>query len=110
MGGGGHGGELIEARLQEAELKRSDLACSVACRLALGSAGREQYRLALVQLGPWLRRSCSDLLSLRTDLHVWPRHPLSAWEDLPRIHLAEKGLTKPVATLACPSLAVTCEP
>merc|ERR1711972_416151 len=49
--GAGYGGELVEARCQEAELKRIDLACMVACRLVLGSVGREQYRLALVQVG-----------------------------------------------------------
>jgi len=32
-------------------LKRSDVACAVVFRLALGSVGREQYRLALVQVG-----------------------------------------------------------
>merc|ERR1711920_1088475 len=94
--GGRHGGELIEARFQEAELKRGDLACFVACRLALGSVGREQYRLALVQVG----YGSDDLVQMSflyapTSARGLGIIPSLHGEDMPRFHVDRKGLSEP---------------
>merc|ERR1711972_1093535 len=110
-GGGRHGGELIEARFQEAELKRSDLACIVACRLALGSVGRDQYRLALVQVG----YGSDDLVQVSflyapTSARGLGIMPSLHGEDMPRFHFDRKGLMEPGSSLTRSFLAVTCEP
>merc|ERR1711972_621767 len=109
-GGGRHGGELIEARFQEAELKRSDLACIVACRLLLGSVSREQYRMALVQVGHG-----SDAIVQMRSLSAPAStlglcSPSLLGEGMPRIHLFGKGLAEPVSLLTRTCLVVTCEP